>query len=91
MGGEKKNLFCVMMIFALVGISAVAEDAGAKSVQEPVPIVTKIGSYTCGKQPKQVLFSPDDKYIIMPLLGDTGFDIFSVEEYTSAKRHSRTG
>ncbi len=86
MGGEKKNLFLAMVIFVLVGFSAAAEDVGAKSVQEPVPIVTKIGSYICGKQPKQVLFSPDDKYIIMPLLGDTGFDIFSVEEKKITKR-----
>ena len=53
---------------------------------QTVPVVTKIGSYTCGKQPKQVLFSPDDKYIIMPLLGDTGFDIFSLEEKKITKR-----
>lgn len=44
--------------------------------------VTKTGTYKCGLQPKQVLFSPDSKYIIMPLLGDKGFDIFSVETKT---------
>ena len=50
------------------------------------PALTKIGSYKCGRQPKQVLFSPDSKYIIMPLLDDTGFDIFSVQEKKITKR-----
>ena len=51
-----------------------------------VPSLVKIGTYACGKQPKQVLFSPDSKYIIMPLLDDNGFDVFSVEEKAVVKR-----
>lgn len=50
------------------------------------PQVKKIATYKCGRQPKQVLFSPDSKYIIMPLLDDTGFDIFSIEEKKIIKR-----
>lgn len=50
------------------------------SVFASEPVLSKIGSYKCGREPKQVLFSPDNKYIIMPLLEDTGFDIFSVDE-----------
>ncbi|MBQ2081942.1 MAG: YncE family protein [Treponema sp.] len=50
------------------------------------PVLTKIGTYKCGKQPKQVLFSPDSKYIIMPLLDDSGFDVFSMEEKKIIKR-----
>lgn len=50
------------------------------------PKLTKIGTYKCGRQPKQVLFSPDSKYIIMPLLDDNGFDIFSVDEKKIIKR-----
>lgn len=50
------------------------------------PTLTKIGTYKCGRQPKQVLFSPDSKYIIMPLLEDNGFDIFSVEQKKVIKR-----
>lgn len=56
------------------------------SVFAAEPVLTKIGTYKCGRQPKQVLFSPDNKYIIMPLLEDTGFDIFSVEEKKITKR-----
>jgi len=50
------------------------------------PSLTKIGTYSCGKQPKQVLFSPDDKYIVMPLLDEDGFDIFDVEKKEMLKR-----
>ncbi len=50
------------------------------------PALSKIGTYKCGRQPKQVLFSPDNKYIIMPLLEDNGFDIFSVDEKKIIKR-----
>ena len=50
------------------------------------PALTKIGTYKCGRQPKQVLFSPDNKYVIMPLLEDTGFDVFSVAEKKVIKR-----
>ena len=44
------------------------------------PVITKIGTYKCGRQPKQVLFSPDSKFIVLPLLDNNGFDIFSVAD-----------
>ena len=50
------------------------------------PVLTKIGEYKCGRQPKQVVFSPDNKYVILPLLDDNGFDIFSVEQKKVIKR-----
>ena len=40
----------------------------------------KLQTLSCGKQPKQVLFSPDGKYIVLPLLDDNGFQII---EYSS--------
>lgn len=51
-----------------------------------VPKLKKIGTFPCGKQPKQVLFSPDDKYIVMPLLEDDGIDLFNMETKTIEKR-----
>ena len=49
--------------------------------EEPqIPELEKIGTYPCGKQPKQVIFSPDGRYIVLPLLEDDGFDIFSVQD-----------
>lgn len=52
------------------------------------PLLTKIGAYECGKQPKQVLFSPDSSYIALPLLNDNGFDLFSLEDKKITKRIS---
>ena len=45
----------------------------------PTP-VKEIGVFGCGSQPKQVIFSPDDKFIYIPLLDDTGFQVFSMED-----------
>jgi YVTN family beta-propeller protein len=39
----------------------------------------QIGIFPCGKQPKQVLFSPDDRFVFMPLLSGTGFDVFDTQ------------
>ena len=50
------------------------------------PVARKIGVYKCGRQPKQVLFSPDSKYVVLPLLDDTGFDIFDMQEKKVIKR-----
>lgn len=50
------------------------------------PKLTKIGTFKCGTQPKQVLFSPDSKYVIIPLLEDNGFDVFSIAEKKVIKR-----
>ena len=50
------------------------------------PILEKIGTFKCGKQPKQVLFSPDNKKIILPLLDENGFDVFDVAQKKVVKR-----
>lgn len=41
------------------------------------PYLTKIKTVSCGKQPKQVVFSYDGKYIVLPLLDEKGFEIIS--------------
>ena len=51
-----------------------------------IPKLNKVGVFSCGKQPKQVLFTPDEKYIVLPLLDDTGFDVFSISEKKIIKR-----
>lgn len=62
------------------------------AAEETTPVsVEKIGVYPCGRQPKQVLFSPDGKYILLPLLEDTGFDVFSVAEKKVIRRISPPG
>ncbi len=50
------------------------------------PTFEKIGTYECGRQPKQVLFTPDDKKIILPLLDEDGFDIFDIEQEKIVER-----
>ncbi|MBN2353490.1 MAG: PD40 domain-containing protein [Spirochaetales bacterium] len=42
--------------------------------------VTSLGIYPCGSQPKQAIFSPDDRYLYLPLLNDVGFQIFDMEK-----------
>jgi YVTN family beta-propeller protein len=42
-----------------------------------VPI-KQLGIFECGNQPKQVIFSPDDKFIYIPLLADKGFQVFDL-------------
>ena len=54
--------------------------------QNQKPVFEKVGFYSCGKQPKQVIFSPDAKCVVLPLLEDEGFDIFSVEQKKVIKR-----
>lgn len=64
-----KKLLSITLALVISSISLFAQ----------APTLTKVGTFKCGRQPKQVLFSPDNKYVIMPLLDDNGFDIFDVE------------
>lgn len=66
--------------------SVIAQAASTNSAE--APSLTKIGTYECGKQPKQVLFSPDSSFIALPLLNDNGFDLFSLEDKKITKRIS---
>ncbi|MCX7656098.1 MAG: beta-propeller fold lactonase family protein [Treponemataceae bacterium] len=40
----------------------------------------QIGIFSCGSQPKQVIFSPDEKKLCIPLLDENGFDVLDIEE-----------
>jgi len=71
-----KRVFCLSFVFAALLCFA----------QEQRPEFEKIGVYPCGKQPKQVIFSPDSKFVVLPLLEDEGFDIFSLDEKKVIKR-----
>jgi 6-phosphogluconolactonase (cycloisomerase 2 family) len=46
---------------------------------EALPIKA-LGIYPCGSQPKQVIFSPDSRFLYIPLLNDVGFQIFDMEK-----------
>lgn len=72
----KKLLSAFVLIFA----------AATVWCEEPqIPELEKIGTFSCGKQPKQVIFSPDSNYIVLPLLEDDGFDIFSIADKKNHK------
>ncbi|MCQ2579966.1 MAG: YVTN family beta-propeller repeat-containing protein [Treponemataceae bacterium] len=74
----KRLLICLVILSACFFVFA--------QKAETVPVFEKIGVYSCGKQPKQVIFSPDSKFVVLPLLEDEGFDIFSVEQKKVIKR-----
>ncbi|MBQ4024907.1 MAG: YVTN family beta-propeller repeat-containing protein, partial [Treponema sp.] len=74
----RKNIFFLILTFTLLLAQALFCQEKTPSKVTPQISVEKIGTYPCGRQPKQVLFSPDGKFIVMPLLEDNGFDIFSV-------------
>lgn len=73
---KKRSCLCIfLIIFSYACLAA-------------QPVLIKIGTYKCGRQPKQVIFSPDSQFIIMPLLDDNGFDVFSIKEKKVIKRIS---
>ena len=69
------------------GPAGAAGTVGAAGTADAVT-VEKTGTYRCGRQPKQVIFSPDGSYVILPLLEDRGFDVFSMEEKKVVRRIS---
>ncbi len=44
-------------------------------------ILEQVGVFPCGDQPKQVIYSPDDKYIFIILLNGDGFQVFNTDTF----------
>ena len=76
---KKFIIFCLLILSAFVFCEEYEKSTTG-------PFLTKLGTFPCGQQPKQVLFSPDSKFIALPLLDDKGFDLFSVAEKKVIKR-----
>ena len=76
---KKFIIFCLLILSAFVFCEEYEKSTTG-------PFLTKLGTFPCGQQPKQVLFSPDSKIIALPLLDDKGFDLFSVAEQKVIKR-----
>ena len=76
---KKFIIFCLLILSAFVFCEEYEKSTTG-------PFLTKLGTFPCGQQPKQVLFSPDSKIIALPLLDDRGFDLFSVAEQKVVKR-----
>lgn len=45
----------------------------------------KVGTYKTGDQPKQVIFSPDNRFMVLPLLDDKGFRVISAEDASDSR------
>ncbi|MBN1700210.1 MAG: hypothetical protein JW881_22050 [Spirochaetales bacterium] len=63
-----------------IGLDIKKEDRFLLRYQRQVPFVNQIGIFSCGGAPKQVTFSPDDRYLYITLLGGQGFQIFDMEK-----------
>jgi DNA-binding beta-propeller fold protein YncE len=51
------------------------------------PILAKqIGIFDCGSLPKQVIFSPDNKYIYFLILDGFGFEVFDIDNLKMIKK-----
>ena len=75
MKGKKTAVFFSLLIL----FCALSSAAGESAKPEAFPILTKIRTVPCGKQPKQVVFSPDGSCITLPLLDDGGFQIVQTD------------
>lgn len=49
-------------------------------LQEKPLFMHQVGIYSCGSAPKQVNFSPDNRFLYITLLGSSGYQIFDVKK-----------
>lgn len=69
-GIKTRTIFSILIL-----LCAVSFVSGESAKPKDFPILTKLRTVPCGKQPKQVVFSPDGSCIALPLLDDAGFQI----------------
>jgi len=67
---KKRTIFSLSVLLCALSFAA-----GENAEPQDFPILTKLRTVPCGKQPKQVVFSPDGSCIALPLLDDAGFQI----------------
>ena len=67
---KKRTIFSLSVLLCVLSFAA-----GENAKLQDFPILTKLHTVPCGKQPKQVVFSPDGSCIALPLLDDAGFQI----------------
>lgn len=61
------------------------ENRNQQTVVQTKPAFIKKAVLSCGRQPKQVLFSPDNDCIVLPLLDDKDFQVISLGDGTTGK------
>ena len=64
--------------------TAVLLTAGGVSAEAP-PRYVPLESIATGRQPKDLLFSPDDRFLMITLLADTGVDVYDTLEGTTRR------
>jgi len=83
---SKISVSTVLITFALLVSAAgtVVESASSDNTEtpadQPKTPYTKIAEIPCGMEPKQVIFSPDNNYIYIPLMEEKGFQIYNIEK-----------
>lgn len=80
------RFFCVTALFSCL-VTGWPCALHAENYGIDIPTFEYRGTFDCGSQPKQVLFSPDSRYIVLPLLDGDGFDIFDVQNEAMTKQH----
>ena|SRR5574344_648606 len=76
----KEKLFYIISTFILVFSAPHCFCVENDSLRCAEPLFTKQATFTCGRQPKQVLFSPDSNCIVLPLLDDKGFQVLAINK-----------
>ncbi len=77
-------LLKIQKFAALACMAFVFCDASSFAAEETL-VLQKEGTYCCGRQPKQVLFSPDCKCIVLPLLDGEGFHVLDITKDKTAE------
>ncbi len=80
---EMKHLKMTAFSFVFF-CSLLSSFEGYASTGEKQLVLAKEGTYRCGKQPKQVLFSPDNACVVLPLLEDNGFQVLDLAKDRTA-------
>jgi YVTN family beta-propeller protein len=74
-----KTSVTAVFLFCLIIGDVTSESSG-------YPVLSRKKIFHCGSQPKQVIFSPDNSAIVVPLLDDNGFDVIPAGEGTAVQR-----
>jgi DNA-binding beta-propeller fold protein YncE len=82
---EKNTLIRSKYIFPVICVSIAllitlfySNSAHSAADSTTAPSVQLVGTFPCGVQPKQIMFTPDSRYVYIPLLEGNGFQIFDI-------------
>lgn len=78
----KTGATSVLITIAIIAASVIpaSSENSEQSAEQPKTPYTKIAEIPCGAEPKQVIFSPDNNYIYIPLMEEKGYQIYDVRK-----------